>query len=107
MSITVTGEFKTPYDARQAAEAAGAQFLFSHAAIALITDDSGRVTGVYAKDADGAIKRVNASQAVILASGGFAQFAAGCVIVAIPIVTLFMFLQKYYVEGVTAGAVKG
>jgi len=37
----------------------------------------------------------------------FTQFAAGCVCVAIPIVTLFMFLQKYYVEGVTAGAVKG
>lgn len=37
----------------------------------------------------------------------FTQFAAGCVVVAIPIVTLFMFLQKYYVEGVTAGAVKG
>ena len=37
----------------------------------------------------------------------FTQFAAGCVIVAIPIVALFMFLQKYYVEGVTAGAVKG
>lgn len=37
----------------------------------------------------------------------FTQFAAGCVVVSIPIVTLFMFLQKYYVEGVTAGAVKG
>ena len=37
----------------------------------------------------------------------FTQFAAGCVIVAVPIVALFMFLQKYYVEGVTAGAVKG
>ena len=37
----------------------------------------------------------------------FTQFAAGCVIVAIPIVTLFMLLQQYYVEGVTAGAVKG
>ena len=37
----------------------------------------------------------------------FVEFAAGCVIVAIPIVTLFMFLQRYYVEGVTAGAVKG
>ena len=37
----------------------------------------------------------------------FTQFAAGCVVVAIPIVTLFMWLQKYYVEGVTAGAVKG
>ncbi|MBR5343951.1 MAG: ABC transporter permease subunit [Oscillospiraceae bacterium] len=37
----------------------------------------------------------------------FTQFAAGCVIVAIPIVSLFMWLQRYYVEGVTAGAVKG
>ncbi len=37
----------------------------------------------------------------------FTQFAAGCVIVSIPITTLFMWLQKYYVEGVTAGAVKG
>ena len=36
----------------------------------------------------------------------FSVFAAGCVCVAIPIVTLFMFLQKYYVEGVTAGSVK-
>ena len=37
----------------------------------------------------------------------FTQFAAGCVIVGIPIVALFMALQNYYVEGVTAGAVKG
>ena len=37
----------------------------------------------------------------------FTQFAAGCVIIGIPITTLFMALQKYYVEGVTAGAVKG
>ncbi|MFA7032637.1 MAG: ABC transporter permease subunit [Bacilli bacterium] len=37
----------------------------------------------------------------------FTQFAAGCVCIGIPIVALFMFLQKYYVEGVTAGAVKG
>ena len=37
----------------------------------------------------------------------FTTFAAGCVVVAIPIVSLFMALQKYYVEGVTAGAVKG
>ena len=36
----------------------------------------------------------------------FSVCAAGCVCVAIPIVTLFMFLQKYYVEGVTAGSVK-
>ena len=37
----------------------------------------------------------------------FTVFAAGCVCVGIPITTLFMFLQRYYVEGVTAGAVKG
>ncbi len=37
----------------------------------------------------------------------FTQFAAGCVCVGIPIVILFMAMQRYYVEGVTAGAVKG
>ena len=36
----------------------------------------------------------------------FTVFAAGCVCVAVPIVTLFFILQRYYVEGVTAGAVK-
>ena len=36
----------------------------------------------------------------------FTVFAAGCVCVAIPIVTVFMLLQRYYVEGVTAGSVK-
>lgn len=40
-------------------------------------------------------------------SNVFTIFAAGCFIVAIPIVTLFLLMQKYYVEGVTAGAVKG
>lgn len=39
-------------------------------------------------------------------NGVFSVFAAGCVCVAVPIVTLFMFLQKYYIEGVTAGSVK-
>lgn len=37
----------------------------------------------------------------------YTTFCAGGVIVAIPITTLFMFLQKYYVAGVTGGAVKG
>lgn len=37
----------------------------------------------------------------------FRQFAAGSVCVALPIMILFMCLQKYYVEGVTGGAVKG
>ena len=36
----------------------------------------------------------------------FTVFAAGCVCVAVPIVSLFMWLQKYYIEGVTAGSVK-
>ena len=37
----------------------------------------------------------------------FKHFCAAGVMVAIPVVILFMFLQKYYVEGVTGGAVKG
>ena len=37
----------------------------------------------------------------------FNRFCAGAVIVSIPIVILFFFLQRYYVEGVTGGAVKG
>ena len=43
--------------------------------------------------------------------GGFAQqwgyFAAGSIIVSIPVVALFYFLQKYLISGLTAGAVKG
>jgi arabinogalactan oligomer/maltooligosaccharide transport system permease protein len=43
--------------------------------------------------------------------GGFQQqwgyFAAGSIIVSIPVVLLFLFLQKYLVSGLTAGAVKG
>ncbi|CAH1211354.1 Maltose/maltodextrin transport system permease protein MalG [Paenibacillus plantiphilus] len=37
----------------------------------------------------------------------FTLFAAGCVLVAIPITALFIFLQRYLVEGLTAGAEKG
>lgn len=37
----------------------------------------------------------------------FTIFCAAAVIVAVPITILFMWLQKYYVEGVTGGAVKG
>ena len=40
-------------------------------------------------------------------ASNFTKFAAGCTCVGIPITLLFMFLQRYYVEGVTAGAVKG
>jgi arabinogalactan oligomer/maltooligosaccharide transport system permease protein len=34
-------------------------------------------------------------------------FAAGAVISAIPVLVLFLFLQRYIVSGLTAGAVKG
>ncbi len=34
-------------------------------------------------------------------------FAAGAVVAAVPVVLLFMFLQKYIVGGLTAGSVKG
>lgn len=37
----------------------------------------------------------------------FTTFCAAAVIVATPIVALFMWLQKYYVEGITGGSVKG
>lgn len=39
--------------------------------------------------------------------GYFTRFCAGGVLVAVPVTALFMALQKYYVEGVTGGAVKG
>ena len=39
--------------------------------------------------------------------GYFTRFCAGGVVVAVPVTILFMCLQKYYVEGVTGGAVKG
>lgn len=37
----------------------------------------------------------------------YTQFAAGAVLVSVPIGALFISMQKYYVEGVTGGAVKG
>lgn len=40
-------------------------------------------------------------------TANYAAFCAGGVIVAVPVAILFICLQKYYVEGVTGGAVKG
>lgn len=37
----------------------------------------------------------------------FTVFAAGCVIVAVPIVLMYVILQRFIIEGISAGAVKG
>lgn len=37
----------------------------------------------------------------------FTQFAAGAMLIAVPVTVLFIALQRFYVEGVTGGAVKG
>lgn len=37
----------------------------------------------------------------------FTRFAAGAVCIALPITILFIAMQRYYVEGITGGAVKG
>lgn len=37
----------------------------------------------------------------------FMAFTAGCVLIAIPITLLFIYLQRFYVEGITSGSVKG
>lgn len=37
----------------------------------------------------------------------FTCFAAGAVLISVPIAGLFIFMQKYYVEGLSSGAVKG
>lgn len=42
-----------------------------------------------------------------VANGYFRYFLSGAVVVSIPITALFLYMQKYYVEGVTAGGVKG
>lgn len=39
--------------------------------------------------------------------GEWGQFAAGSVMAGLPVVLLFLFLQRYIVSGLTAGAVKG
>jgi len=39
--------------------------------------------------------------------GYFTRFCAGGILVAVPVTILFMCLQRYYVEGVTGGSVKG
>jgi arabinogalactan oligomer / maltooligosaccharide transport system permease protein len=42
-----------------------------------------------------------------LLSNYYTEFCAGAVMVSIPLAVLFMCIQKYYVEGITGGSVKG
>lgn len=37
----------------------------------------------------------------------FSQFCAGGILISIPISVLFIIMQKFYVEGITGGSVKG
>jgi arabinogalactan oligomer/maltooligosaccharide transport system permease protein len=37
----------------------------------------------------------------------FARFCAGGVLISIPISILFVIMQKFYVEGIAGGSVKG
>ena len=43
----------------------------------------------------------------LMSEGYFSVFCAAAVIVSIPITALFIWLQRYYVEGITGGSVKG
>lgn len=49
---------------------AGAQIMYETPVVQLITDDAGKVTGAFVKNAEGYIK-VNASKGVVLATGGY------------------------------------
>lgn len=53
----------------------------------------------------GLYKMINAEKNSF--NDNFTVFCAGALVVGAIIVTLFMSMQKYYVEGITAGAVKG
>jgi arabinogalactan oligomer/maltooligosaccharide transport system permease protein len=63
-----------------------------------LTDDSQKTAavGLYGLVADEQTKNAN-----------FGLFAAGAVLLAVPTVALFQYLQRYIVGGLTAGAVKG
>ena len=43
----------------------------------------------------------------VLINSHFARFCAGGVLVSIPISILFIIMQKFYIEGITGGSVKG
>lgn len=55
----------------EAAKAEGVEIYTETAAVSLLTDDSGKVTGAEAVQADGTKVTINTAQGVILASGGY------------------------------------
>ena len=50
------------------------------------------------------LPRRNSRRSILI---GILAFAAGALLTAIPAVILYLFLQRYIVSGLTAGAVKG
>ena len=46
-------------------------------------------------------------QSIVADPNYYGVFCAGAVLVSIPITALFFWLQRYYVEGIAGGAVKG
>ena len=40
-------------------------------------------------------------------STNFTRFAAGAILIAVPIALVFLFLQRYLISGLTAGGTKG
>jgi arabinogalactan oligomer/maltooligosaccharide transport system permease protein len=70
---------------------------FLIASVFLRTDESKTAAvGLYGLIAEPLTKNAN-----------FGEFSAGAVILSVPTVALFMYLQRYIVGGLTAGAVKG
>ena len=63
----------------------------------------GWVIAYFIRDKEDAGVRQHLNQAIVAAIGEI----IGGILVAIPVTILFMCLQKYYVEGITGGSVKG
>jgi|GEM_PF-152777 len=64
-------EYVHKYVVKYVQESEGCTWDFEREGIKLIQDDSGKVTGLYAKDADGKYYRYNCNKGVILCSGDF------------------------------------
>ena len=64
-------EYIHKYIVKYVSETEGCAWDFEREGIKLISDDSGKIVGVYAKDADGKYYRYNANKGVILCAGDF------------------------------------